>query len=207
MTSESCLKPLEWATEFKKSKLNLIRSIYADVLLLLVDIKDHNTDLHSGLSVTINRPTSALRPTLKAMAFDTVVQSQSYHTVEELHELPAQEMLNLIIKKSTYFVCPLRKGMTRESAFQERISVGRARNQDILLRHHTVSKSHAWFERDEEGVFYVADSGSKNGTTVNGKSIDAHKLIALEAGNRIAFGSVHTLITSAEALWFVLQDE
>ncbi|MBN1656242.1 MAG: FHA domain-containing protein [Deltaproteobacteria bacterium] len=139
------------------------------------------------------------------MAYDTDIQSQSYHLVDEVQELPIQEMLQLLIKKGLFFVCPLRKGMTRESAFQERISVGRARNQDILLRHHTVSKSHAWFERDEEGVFYVADSGSKNGTLVNGKEIDSHKLIALEAGDRIVFGGVHTLITSAESLWLILQ--
>lgn len=205
MTLESCIKPVEWANEFKRSKLDLVRSIYTDVFLLLVDIKDQDTDLHSGLSVTINRPSSALRPTLKAMAYDTDIQSQSYHLVDEVQELPIQEMLQLLIKKGLFFVCPLRKGMTRESAFQERISVGRARNQDILLRHHTVSKSHAWFERDEEGVFYVADSGSKNGTLVNGKEIDSHKLIALEAGDRIVFGGVHTLITSAESLWLILQ--
>jgi hypothetical protein len=206
MNAEPYLKPLEWANEFKRSRLNLVRSIYADVFLLLVDIKDHNTDLHSGLSVTTNRPTSVLRPTLKAMAYDTDIQDQKYHTNDEPYELPVQEMLSLVIQKGVYFVCPLRKGMTRESAFQERISVGRARNQDVLLRHYTVSKSHAWFERDEEGAFYVADSGSKNGTTVNGKPIDAYKLIALEAGDRIIFGSVNTVITPAESLWFVLQD-
>ena len=56
-------------------------------------------------------------------------------------------------------------------SFLERISVGAVNGHDIVLRHPSVSKFHAWFEAPEDGHLYVGDAGSRNYTYVNGERI------------------------------------
>ncbi len=46
-------------------------------------------------------------------------------------------------------VIALEKRDDASGPFPSRVSIGRARNADIVLRHESVSKFHAWFERDE----------------------------------------------------------
>ena len=59
------------------------------------------------------------------------------------------------------------------TAFPERFSIGRARNCDIVLRHHSVSKLHAHLHANGGRIVRVTDYQSANGTSVNGKSIQA----------------------------------
>src|SRR5215471_11717926 len=46
----------------------------------------------------------------------------------------------------------------------ERILVGRASNNDIVLRHESVSKLHAYFEERQRGTLHLHDAKSANGT-------------------------------------------
>ena len=66
-------------------------------------------------------------------------------------------------------------------------TVGRE-NADILLPHNTVSRSHAKVIV-EDGCVYVEDSGSTNGTTVDGRKIDPGERIELANGAEIVFGN------------------
>jgi serine phosphatase RsbU (regulator of sigma subunit)/pSer/pThr/pTyr-binding forkhead associated (FHA) protein len=49
--------------------------------------------------------------------------------------------------------------------------IGRTINNDIPLDHHGISREHAIITQDELG-FFITDLGSRNGTFVNGRSID-----------------------------------
>lgn len=62
------------------------------------------------------------------------------------------------------------------------ITVGR--QGDILLHHSSVSRKHAALERREEG-WMLSDLGSRNGTTVNGVSVQRRLLMP---GDIVAFG-------------------
>jgi pSer/pThr/pTyr-binding forkhead associated (FHA) protein len=42
--------------------------------------------------------------------------------------------------------------------------IGRAPDADLRVQHSSVSRQHAAFTRDDEGVLRVADLGSHNGT-------------------------------------------
>jgi predicted component of type VI protein secretion system len=86
----------------------------------------------------------------------------------------------------------------------DRISVGRARNKDIVLRHQSVSKFHCWFEVDDVGAFYVTDAGSKNATKVNTKTLKARERTHVEPGDVIRFGSVESILCSPRVLWGAL---
>ncbi len=66
-------------------------------------------------------------------------------------------------------------------------SVGRSKSCDICLPVAGVSRDHAVFMRREEGWF-ICDTGSKGGVKVNGRKINAPKLVRI--GDSIGFGEV-----------------
>jgi hypothetical protein len=89
---------------------------------------------------------------------------------------------------SRYLVFPVRK--SPRSTIDRFYSVGQTRNNDIVIRDATVSKSHAFFENAPDGDGLVLkDSRSRNGTFVNGAKIGAEG-VRVQAGDRVRFGHV-----------------
>jgi hypothetical protein len=82
----------------------------------------------------------------------------------------------------------------------EAITVGRARGNDIFIADPTVSKVHAFFRRDEEGVLWLFDQGSRNGTFVAGTRLKAGAQHKLGDSDAVTFGNVKTLCKSPRAL-------
>jgi hypothetical protein len=103
-----------------------------------------------------------------------------------------------------HYLIPLQKRAGVDAAFAERISVGRAPNRDIVLRHGSVSKFHAWFTSDAAGAFSLTDSGSKNGTRLNGEPLKPRESRPIQSGDEITFGSVRAAVCDARTLWRVL---
>ncbi len=58
---------------------------------------------------------------------------------------------------------------------QERMSIGRTPDADVFLDDVTVSRNHALLVRRQDG-YYIDDLGSLNGTYVNRRRIESHKL-------------------------------
>lgn len=82
--------------------------------------------------------------------------------------------------------------------FSDMITVGRTGNNDVVLDDVTVSRFHAYF-KDSGGRWVVCDSGSKNGTSVEGNRLDARKEIRLDSGAEVKFGDVEaTFYTAAD---------
>jgi len=72
--------------------------------------------------------------------------------------------------------------------FDGMITIGRAPNNDICLPAASVSKLHAYFFA-EQGEWCLRDSGSANGTFVNGVHLAAGSVVRLTDGAHIRFGS------------------
>jgi hypothetical protein len=89
--------------------------------------------------------------------------------------------------------------------YPERISVGRARNCDIVLRNRSVSKLHAHFRHTEAGALEVVDLGSYNGTWLNGGQLEAHVGEAVASGDELLFGSVSAQLLDAETVYDMLR--
>jgi len=71
-----------------------------------------------------------------------------------------------------------------------RLNVGRGTDNDLYLNHTSVSKVHAAVRMDSEGALLVADTGSTNGTHINGVRIPYGEARPITDGDVVAFGEV-----------------
>jgi hypothetical protein len=78
---------------------------------------------------------------------------------------------------------PLKK--SDRNVMLSKITVGRARNNDIVIRSKMISKLHGTFWKDQ-GEWKLQDMGSRNGTTVNGLRIREKKTVTLRDGDLIS---------------------
>jgi len=72
----------------------------------------------------------------------------------------------------------------------KRLNVGRAGDSDLHLNDSSVSKIHAALVMNQEGTLLVADTGSTNGTYINGRRIGYGEARQLEDGDVVGFGDV-----------------
>jgi hypothetical protein len=82
--------------------------------------------------------------------------------------------------------------------YPERISIGRARNCDVVVKDPSVSKLHAHFLKS--GIELV-DLGSQNGTCVNGQPLAKDRPQGLRYGDVVLFGSQPTKFVDAGLLY------
>ena len=71
-----------------------------------------------------------------------------------------------------------------------RMNVGRVADNDLQLEHPSVSKIHATLVLNREGTLLVADTGSTNGTFINGRRIAYGEARHIEDGDVVGFGDV-----------------
>lgn len=74
----------------------------------------------------------------------------------------------------------------------DRLTVGRTKENNLPLDDPSLSKYHASLLLDREGRLQVADTGSTNGTFVNGERIAYGKAVAVTARDKVRFGLVET---------------
>jgi hypothetical protein len=71
-----------------------------------------------------------------------------------------------------------------------RLSVGRGSDNDLCLNDSSVSKIHAALVMNREGTLLVADTGSTNGTYINGRRIAYGEARQIEDGDVLGFGDI-----------------
>jgi hypothetical protein len=76
---------------------------------------------------------------------------------------------------------------TVRNVYERKITVGRAKNNDIVIRSPKISKVHAVIERQKEGDYFLSDLGSTNGTRVNGERLNRKQTVKLASGDEIKF--------------------
>jgi hypothetical protein len=200
------LSPKDLAEAAETRGLKNFLTLYGEAPLLLVRVDNADADLLGGLEGSAARaagadPVSGLADRFE---FHTIFQTLPMGATQPQRgrvEDPAA--LAGVLHDAPHFAVSLGKRKGADALFMDRISVGRARNKDIVLRHPSVSKFHAWFQADTSGGFRVTDPGSKNRTHVNGTTLVARQSRAVEPGDSIRFGAIECLLCSPQALWTV----
>lgn len=91
---------------------------------------------------------------------------------------------------------PISKTVTLNEG--ERLTVGRTKESDLSLDDPSVSKMHASLLLDSEGMLVLSDTGSTNGTFVDGERIAYGKAIKLSPGQDLRFGTVDVSLSILE---------
>jgi hypothetical protein len=76
---------------------------------------------------------------------------------------------------------------SERNPFGALITVGRARNNDVVVEHNTVSKLHVIFTK-LHGGWHVSDERSSNGTFLNGVKLTPGEKRAISEGDSLRFG-------------------
>lgn len=71
-----------------------------------------------------------------------------------------------------------------------RLNVGRGTDNDLHINHSSVSKVHAVLKMDAGQNLFVADTGSTNGTHINGMRIPYGEARPIAEGDVVAFGEI-----------------
>jgi hypothetical protein len=179
------------------SLAELVREL--DVPLLLVKLDDPDGEL--AQSLTGMRAGGGLRVE-PGMSFQTASTDRRAARRTSVPPPPsfAPEQILVRVVRSVHFIVPLGKRADAERVFSERVTIGRARNSDVVLRHESVSKFHAWFARDERNAYFVADASSHNGTWKNGVVLAGGENARVGPGDLLRFGTVEATFCDAVTL-------
>jgi hypothetical protein len=80
----------------------------------------------------------------------------------------------------------------------KRLSVGRVSDNELSLNDTSVSKIHAALTMNQQGTLLVADTGSTNGTYINGRRISYGEARQVEEGDVVGFGDVEVRFRKSE---------
>lgn len=105
------------------------------------------------------------------------------------------------LKTERMVIHPLEK--KKGAPFSDMITVGRTANNDVVLNDITVSRFHAYFKKRGED-WVVCDAGSKNGTQVNGRRLDARKERKIENGTTVRIGDIETMFHLRDDLFEIM---
>ena len=74
------------------------------------------------------------------------------------------------------------------NTYSSKITVGRAKNNDIVIRAPKISKLHCAFRLKKRGrAFELVDMGSSNGTWHNGSRLSKNEASRIKTGDRVSF--------------------
>jgi pSer/pThr/pTyr-binding forkhead associated (FHA) protein len=105
-----------------------------------------------------------------------------------LNELPIEENIEVMIAEFTSNSKPKQQELKFEIG--KRLSVGRTNESDLTIEDATISKNHASLAINSEGKFIVADTGSTNGTFINGNRLAYGRAFPINEGDKVLFGTV-----------------
>ncbi len=114
----------------------------------------------------------------------------------EKEEAPALRSIYAVLKtvKNRYAAEAKMKAAYRIDG--KGVIVGRGKECDITVNHMFLSTEHfqVWYD---DGVWYIGDMGSKNGTYLNGSKLK--KVKPIENGDEISFGEIRFIFEEGQA--------
>lgn len=89
------------------------------------------------------------------------------------------------------------------NAFAHMITIGRAGNNDVVIRYRGISKFHAYIEVKDDGIpCELVDAGSTNGTFVRGAELEGHgDGLPLNVGTEVRFSDLSVVYYDAGSFY------
>ncbi|MGB7068941.1 MAG: FHA domain-containing protein [Pyrinomonadaceae bacterium] len=87
-----------------------------------------------------------------------------------------------------------RKAVRLQFAPRDRRSIGRSGENDISIDDASISKVHASMVMNGDGQLLIADTGSTNGTFINGERIAYGKAMLITTDDKLMFGTVEVML-------------
>lgn len=130
-----------------------------------------------------------------------------YHGFLVIEQLPVQDAIEMLIRTiptqsgigPTIKLPPNLMPRLREdfgvvqiiksnrNSFGDKITLGRAKNNDIVIRSDRISKVHCALTPIGKGHYEIQDMKSRNGTFLNGNKLEPNKPTKLNSGDQIGF--------------------
>jgi hypothetical protein len=197
------LRPRALAERLRSMTREDVAAAY-EVPLLLVRAEGDGGELLESLEALVETGVARVAPGMGFYTASTERRPARTRSVPPPPMLAPQSILVRIVR-APHVAVPLGKRPDAGSAFSERVGVGRARNSDVVLRHASVSKFHAWFTRDDDNQYFVTDASSRNGTWRNGAPLAGGQSTRVTNGDLLRFGDVEATFCDAVTLWEVLR--
>jgi hypothetical protein len=189
---------IEWGTHSEAAP-EVIEALEHEVLAAAIDhVNDHRyrtlAPLNVETEVDIFITGIAVDPTFGEFEEELKRADEERRRAEELGKVdvpkasPKIPDIN-IIARATLPDGPREKVLTFKPGGR-RISVGRGSDNDLYLNDKSVSKIHAALVMNREGTLMVADTGSTNGTYINGRRISYGESRQIEDGDVVGFGNI-----------------
>lgn len=200
------LKPWSLLTRVLESRRDGFIEWVGELRLLCVRLPATYGELEEGLAEIADAPPAAWHARSGTTGIGTIVAPISEGFVRaaaRAGSIAPSASVRQVLSSGPFWVTPLAK---RQAFSTERLTIGRSNTNDVVLRHSSVSKTHAYIEYDEQDVFYLADEGSTNGTQIAGRTLDPGVLEIVGAGEIVRLGEVECLLIDAGAFWDLLHD-
>ena len=135
--------------------------------------------------------------------FRTMVSVKRAPTVPRKPTAGAPFLTSLAADPSRFGLYAVSK--SGSNPWADRVLVGRASNNDIVLRNDRISKLHAYFQMSARGVWRVFDAKSANGTRVDGDLVPAgEEGVEVKIGQVVTFGTLTCELVSSGDLYDAL---
>lgn len=186
--------------KFSTDAENALKKLEHELLIAAIDhINDRRYHTHAPMKLEII-PDYFTEGVKLSASFDKFAENEREAAVSvtvpdlknviiaPIKEIAAEPEKEIFIAEFT--VAGKTKRIELAFAERQRLSVGRTKENDLSIDDQSVSKIHAALVLNSEGKLMVADTGSTNGTFINGQRIAYGKAIPIKDSDRLRFGTV-----------------
>jgi len=186
---------LEWGTH-SEAPPEILKDLEHEILAAAIDyINDHRyrtlAPVRVETDVDIFTTGISVDPSFGEFEEELRLQDEAKRAAQAgiiIPTTPAEPDVTLIARVT------LREGTKEVSlVFKpggKRLNVGRASDNELSLNDASVSKIHSALVMNQQGTLLVADTGSTNGTFINGRRIAYGESRPIEDGDVVGFGDV-----------------
>ena len=191
---------MQW-DKFSTDSEKALKTLQNELLIAAIDhINDHRYQTYEPLNLEV-KPDYFTEGVKLIASFDKIGKEENEAivnvTVPEIKVgdfIPQTPIAEIEPGKENFTfnftVGGLQKEIKLEFTQGKRRSVGRNKQNDLMIDDASVSKMHAALILNKENQFQVADTGSTNGTFVNNERIAYGKAVTLLESDKLKFGTV-----------------